>query len=165
MKQFVILLLLATIAFSQEDFSYIKNAEVDSAAYYEKEYLYHFEKYQRDENISKKALFVTMGSIGIAGALGMFILIDEIDRKLSSESGYTMSSPLVIVEMSLFSIFLISDVVYASYGTFASIEKKESDAYNEKRKAYQSRHITKISVVPQINPIEQKYGGILALNF
>ena len=76
-----------------------------------------------------------------------------------------MSSPLVIVEMSLFSIFLISDVVYASYGTFASIEKKESDAYNEKRKAYQSRHITKISVVPQINPIEQKYGGILALNF
>ena len=164
MKKLIVLLFLATFAFSQES-SFFKNVESDSVAYYEKEYQYHLEKYQHDENISKKAILVSGISLGIGGALGMFILVDDLRRKLDSDEGYTMSSPLVITAMSFLGISLVSVVVYASYGTIANMEKEDSDDYYNKKRDYEFRHATKISVVPLINPMEQKYGGILALNF
>ena len=160
MKNLILLLLLATFAFSQEA-SFLKNAEVDSIAYYEKGYQHHLEKYQHDESISTKALIVSGVSLGIGAAIGMYVIADDI----GSDTKYTMSSPLVITSMSFLGVSLVSVVVYATYGILANIEKKDSEDYYNKKREYESRHSTKISVVPLINPIEQKYGGILALNF
>ena len=60
---------------------------------------------------------------------------------------------------------VVSVAVYGSYGILANMEKKDSDWYLNKKREYESRRSTQISVIPLIDPVEQKYGGILALNF
>lgn len=155
----IVLLFLTAFAFSQGD---SENTEVDSVAYYEKEYQYHFEEYQHNENISTKAIVVSSISLGIGAALSMYIIADDIG---SDTRKYTMSSPLAITAMSFLGVSVVSVAVYGSYGILANMEKKDSDWYLNKKREYESRRSTQISVIPLIDPVEQKYGGILALNF
>lgn len=166
MKKMFILLLLTTFAFSQEEVSFFENAEIDSVEYYKQKYQHHLEEYQKDKKASATALTTSLVSLGIGGALGCIVIVDEFSRfDNSDKSGTKMSSPLVITSFSFLGISIISATVYAFYEINAHIEKNDSDMYNRKKTEYQSKYSAKISVIPLLDPIDNRFGTLFALNF
>ena len=138
-KILYILILIATTCFAQAETTPINNAASDSAAYYEQLYQYNLDSYNFDKKAANIALITAGVSTGLAGVstIAFFLYYLEQHSK-NSDYRMSMSHPWVI------STLVLCDI---------------------QRKKHATSPTLSIHIAPIIDPINQSYGGALALNF
>lgn len=166
-KILYILFLIATTCFSQTDIAPTTDTPTDSAAYYEQLYQYNLDSYNYDKKAANISLITAGVSTGLAAISAIAIIVYDLDQH-SKDDSYTtmsMSHPWVIATLALCGIGVTSAFVYGGFEVAASERKSNYLEYDFKRKKHATHHAINISVAPIIDPINENYGGALALNF
>ena len=76
-----------------------------------------------------------------------------------------MSHPWVISTLVLCGIGATSALVYGGFEIAAAVRKNNYTEYDIQRKKHATTPTVSIRIAPIIDPINQSYGGALALNF
>ena len=165
-KILYILILIATTCFAQAETTPINNAASDSAAYYEQLYQYNLDSYNYDKKAANIAWITAWVSTGLAGASTFAMFFYALEQfSNNNDQKISTSHPWFITTMALCGIGATSIFVYGGFEIAAAVRKSNYTEYNLKRKKHATHHAINISVAPIIDPINQSYGGALALNF
>ena len=165
-KILYIIILIATTCFAQTAITPIDNATSDSAAYYEQLYQYNLDSYNFDKKAANIALITAGVSTGLAGVstIAFFLYYLEQHSK-NSDYRMSMSHPWVISTLVLCGIGATSALVYGGFEIAAAVRKNNYTEYDIQRKTHATTPTVSIRIAPIIDPINQSYGGALALNF
>ena len=166
-KILYILILIATTCFAQTAITPIDNATSDSAAYYEQLYQYNLDSYTFDKKAANIALITAGVSTGLAGISAFAIIIYDLEQHSKDDSYKTMSMshPWAIATVVLCGIGATSSLVYGGFEIAAWVRKSNYTEYDIQRKKHTTAPTLSIRIAPIIDPINQSYGGALALNF
>lgn len=166
-KILYILILIATTCFAQTAITPIDNATSDSAAYYEQLYQYNLDSYTFDKKAANIALITAGVSTGLAGISAFAIIIYDLEQHSKDDSYKTMSMshPWAIATVVLCDIGATSSLVYGGFEIAAWVRKSIYTEYDIQRKKHATAPTLSIRIAPIIDPINQSYGGALALNF
>ena len=165
-KILYIIILIATTCFAQTAITPIDNATPDSAAYYEQLYQYNLDSYNFDKKAANIALITAGVSTGLAGVSNITFFLYYLEQH-SKNSDYrmSMSHPWVISTLVLCGIGATSILVYGGFEIASAIRKRNYTEYDIRRKKHATSPTVSVHIAPIIDPINQSYGGALALNF
>lgn len=165
-KILYILILIVTTCFAQAETTPINNAASDSAAYYEQLYQYNLDSYNFDKKVANIALITAGVSTGLAGASTFAMFFYALEQFSSnSDKKITTTHPWFITTMVLCGIGATSIFVYGGFEIAAWVRKSNYTEYDTQRKKYANTPTVSVRIAPIIDPINQSYGGALALNF
>ena len=165
-KILYILILIATTCFAQAETTPINNAASDSAAYYEQLYQYNLDSYNFDKKAANIALITAGYTTSIAG-ISLAALAVYIFEQHSKDPNYkmSMSHPWAIATLVLCGMGATSALVYGGFEIAAAVRKSNYTEYDIQRKKHATSPTVSVHITPIIDPINQSYGGALALNF
>jgi hypothetical protein len=165
-KILYIIILIATTCFAQTAITPIDNATSDSAAYYEQLYQYNLDSYNFDKKAANIALITAGYTTSIAG-ISLAALAVYIFEQHFRDPNYkmSMSHPWAIATLVLCGIGATSALVYGGFEIAAWVRKSNYTEYDIQRKKHATTPTLSIHIAPIIDPINQSYGGALALNF
>ena len=166
-KILYIIILIATTCFAQTAITPIDNATSDSTAYYEQLYQYNLDSYNFDKKAANIAWITAWISTGFAGISAFAIIAYDINQHSEDDSYKTMSMshPWVISTLVLCGIGATSALVYGGFEIAAAVQKSNYTEYDIQRKKHATSPTVSVHITPIIDPINQSYGGALALNF
>lgn len=166
------LCLLASMVFAQSMAKPV--AEVDSAAYYDELYTQNYQKFRANESVSDVFFWTSVGlsaavpiSGMLLGAKSMGCNVNEDNDCRWSALDWGLAAPLLL--------FLPSWIAYGSFSIAKNIRKRKYNEYYRKREDYVKRRLLEknemdkqsfsIQLMPLLNPVDNHYGALFALNF
>ena len=165
-KILYILILIATTCFAQAETTPINNAASDSATYYEQLYQYNLDKYNFDKKAANITWITAWVSTGLAGASTFAMFFYALEQfSNNNDQKISTSHPWFITTMIINGIGATSFLVYGGFEIAAAIRKNNYTEYDIQRKKHATTPTLSIHIAPIIDPINQSYGGALALNF
>ena len=165
-KILYILILIATTCFAQAETTPINNAASDSAAYYEQLYQYNLDSYNFDKkaaNIAWITAWVSTGFAGVSTIAMFFYALEQFSN--NNDQKISTSHPWFITTMIINGIGATSFLLYGGFEIAAWVRKSNYTEYDIQRKKHATTPTLSIHIAPIIDPINQSYGGALALNF
>lgn len=142
----------------------VVTAPVDSAAYYQKMYEYNLEKYNTDGFV-KDVMFWTFigGSVASMGFLGYAMGNGVSGSKMTTLETIGLITPLTIMTVGCLG--------YITFEIATLVRRSKYEKYYQKWDDYQKRNSTtpdesmRAEIVPLLNPLDGRYGAVLALSF
>lgn len=142
----------------------VVTAPVDSAAYYQKMYEYNLEKYNTDSFV-KDVMFWTFigGSVASMGFLGYAMGNGVSGSKMTTLETIGLITPLTIMTVGCLG--------YITFEIATAVRHSKYNKYYQKWDDYQKRNSTtpdesmRAEIVPLLNPLDGRYGAVLALSF
>ena len=137
---------------------------MDSAAYYQKLYEYNLEKYNTDSFV-KDVMFWTFlgGSVASMGAV-----VYAIGYGVSGSNMTTLETIGIITPLT---VMTVAGIGYISFEIAAAVRRSKCNEYNQKWNDYQRRNSTtsdesmRLEIMPLLNPLDGRYGAVLAFSF
>lgn len=142
----------------------VVTAPVDSAAYYQKMYEYNLEKYNTDSFV-KDVMFWTFigGSVASMGFLGYAMGNGVSGSKMTTLETIGLITPLTIMT--------VGGLGYITFEIAAAVRHSRYNEYYQKWNDYQKRNSVtsgesmQVGIAPLLNPLDGRYGAVLALSF
>ena len=139
-------------------------APVDSAAYYQKLYEYNLEKYRTDDFV-KDVMFWTFLGGSVAS---MFFLGYAMGNGVSGSKMTTLETIGLITPLS---IMTVGGLGYITFEIATAVRHRKYNEYYQKWDDYQKRNSTtsdesmRVEIMPLLNPLDGRYGAVLAFSF
>ena len=137
---------------------------VDSAAYYQKLYEYNLEKYNTDSFV-KDVMFWTFIGGSVAS---MFFLGYAMGNGVSGSKMTTLETIGLITPLT---IMTVAGIGYITFEIAAAVRRSKCNEYNQKWDDYQKRNSVtpgtsmQVGIAPLLNPLDGRYGAVLAFSF
>jgi len=138
---------------------------VDSAAYYQKMYEYNLEKYHTDSFVKDVMFWTYIGGMVVSGGISLPVALGAGVR-----GGKTSTMEIVGI-IAPIAIMGTAGLGYITFEIATLVRRSKYDKYYQKWKNYQKRNSAtsdesmQVGIVPLLNPLDGRYGAVLALLF
>ena len=134
-------------------------APVDSAAYYQKLYEYNLEKYRTDDFV-KDVMFWTFIGGSVAS---MFFLGYAMGNGVSGSKMTTLETIGLITPLT---IMTVGGLGYITFEIAAAVRHSKYKKYYQKwENSKNSSNSMQVGIAPLLNPLDGRYGAVLAFSF
>jgi hypothetical protein len=135
---------------------------VGSTAYYQKMYEYNLEKYRSDDFISDVMLWTFFG--GMAGTMGALTV--KICSDFDTEGSNDLSTLEAIGIFTPFTIMIAAGIGYIVFEVSKNNRQQDYNYYYKKwQDSKKSSKSIQVGIAPLLNPLDGRYGAVLAFSF
>jgi hypothetical protein len=135
---------------------------VDSAEYYQKMYEYNLEEYRKDEFVSDVMLWTFFGGMGVT----MGALMVKICSDLNTEGSDDLSTLEAIGIFTPFTIMVAAGIGYIVFDIAKNNRQQDYNYYYQKwEDSKKSGSSMQVGIAPLLNPLDGRYGAVLAFSF
>lgn len=138
------------------------DASANSAEYYQKMYEYNLEEYRKDEFVSDVMLWTFVG--GMAGTMGALTV--KICSDLNTEGSDDLSTLEAIGIFTPFTIMVAAGIGYIVFEVAKANRQQDYNYYYQKwQDSKKSSTSMQVGITPLLNPLDGRYGAVLAFSF
>ena len=138
---------------------------VDSAAYYQKMYEYNLEKYHTDVFVKDVMFWTYIGGMVASGCISLPVALGAGSRggKISTMEKVGIIAPLAIMGTA--------GIGYITFEIATLVRRSKYEKYYQKLEDYQKRNSAtsgksmQVGIAPLLNPLDGRYGAVLAFSF
>lgn len=145
----------------------VVTAPVDSAAYYQKMYEYNLEKYNTDTLTRDVMMWTFWGSMSVTMLALGYKMCSDISAGESKK--FTIGQKFAIFVP--FGIMTASGIGYITFEIAGAVRHSKYKKYYQKWEDYQKRNSVtsgesmQVGIAPLLNPLDGRYGAVLAFSF
>ena len=133
---------------------------VDSAAYYQKMYEYNLEKYHTDVFVKDVMFWTYIGGVIASGCISLPVALGAGTRggKISTMEKVGIIAPLAIMGTA--------GLGYITFEIATLIRRSKYEKYYQKwQDSKKSSESIQVGIAPLLNPLDGRYGAVLAFSF
>ena len=172
-KRLIIALCLFSVAILAQETTTLPT-EVDSVTYYEEMYAYNYQKFRTDESVADVFFWTSVTLSALAPISAMLLGVRSMGCNVNGDNDCSASALDIGIAVPLL-LVLPSWITYGSFTLAKNIRKKNYNLYYRKKEDYLNRRELEnsrteeqslsVQVLPLVNPVNNRYGVLLALNF
>ena len=138
------------------------DASANSAEYYQKMYEYNLEEYRSDDFISNVMLWTFFGGMGVT----MGALMVKICSDLDAEGSNDLSTLEAIGIFTPFTIMVAAGIGYIVFEVAKANRQQDYNYYYQKwEESKKSSTSMQVGIAPLLNPLDGRYGAVMAFSF
>ena len=133
---------------------------VDSAAYYQKMYEYNLEKYHTDVFVKDVMFWTYIGGMIASGCISLPVALGAGSRggKISTMEMVGIIAPLAIMGTA--------GIGYITFEIATLVRRSKYEKYYQKwENSKNSSNSMQVGIAPLLNPLDGRYGAVLAFSF
>ena len=160
----VALILLCSFSFAQEKSLNgsipVAKTPVDSVAYYQKMYEYNLEKYHTDVFVKDVMFWTYIGGMIASGCISLPVALGAGVRggKISTMEMVGIIAPLAIMGTA--------GIGYITFEIATLVRRSKYEKYYQKwEDSKNSSNSMQVGITPLLNPLDGRYGAVLAFSF
>lgn len=149
-------------------------AEIDSAAYYEEMYAYNYQKFRTNESVSDVLFWTSVSLSALAPISAMFLGARSMGCHVNEDNDCSVTALDWAIAAPLL-LFLPSWIAYGGFSLAKKSRERKFNLYYKKKGDYIRRRQSEgdgpenrsvsVRVLPLANPVDNRYGVLLALGF
>ncbi len=160
----IVLVFLCSFSFAQEKSLNgsipVAKTPVDSAAYYQKMYEYNLEKYHTDVFVKDVMFWTYIGGMIASGCISLPVALGAGTR------GGNMSTMEKVGIIAPLAIMGTAGIGYITFEIATLVRRSKYEKYYKKwENSKKSSKSMQVGVAPLLNPLDGRFGAVLAFSF